>query len=137
MRRQGSAYLPKRNQEDKVSKKTRKQSWHRGQRPCAGGLTGSERERRNNGRAKGNARVAGAPSSAAGYLWIKRDGEGQDLGPPRAITYTARPRAPGRHPKSGPATQGFPGVGSSPGARPATAGHPSPGPGTHPRGLLS
>lgn len=75
--------------------------------------------------------------SAAGYLWIKREGEEQDPGPPRAITYTARRRARGRHPKSGPAARGFPGVGSSPGARPATAGHPSPSPGTHPRGLLS
>lgn len=138
MRRQGSAYLPKRNQEDKVSKKPGSRVGTEGKGPVLGDLLGVRgKEGMNNGRAKGNARVAGAPSSAAGYLWIKRDGEGQDLGPPRAITYTARPRAPGRHPKSGPATQGFPGVGSSPGARPATAGHPSPGPGTHPRGLLS
>lgn len=40
-------------------------------------------------------------------------------------------------PSPGPAAPGFPGVGSSPGARPATAGRLRPGPGTHPRGLLS
>ena len=108
-----------------------------GKGPVLRDLTGSVAKRRNKGRAKGNARVASAPSNAAGYLWIKREGEGQDLGPPRAITYTARRRARGRHPKSGPAARGFPGVGSSPRARPATTGHPSPGPGTHPRRLLS
>lgn len=53
-------------------------------------------------------RVAGAPSSPAGYSWIKKEGGGKIWGLPRPLpTRRGRRGQRGRHPKSGPGRSGI------------------------------